>query len=135
MNIKSLLVFLTIFTFAPLAHAASSVHIDPAGVCGILGSNFLANAEDVVLTEDTAINDTKSRAKVRTLKCEADLPTLPPAGTAVNYDKGNTNLLCGIVTDTTTNPVTILETDRWHENISATGHATLECVYLMPASQ
>ena len=85
-----------------------AIHIDLA-TCGILNGDggFALASGNVVITSSGNAN----------LKCSTT-GVANSTGSAVNWNNANTGLLCG---------TTAGATDQWHETVSASGNATLQC--------
>ena len=87
----------------------AAIHINDFG-CGLFdgdGGFVAASSSQTVITSSGNEN----------LKCQVK-DVANSTGKAVRYDFASTGLLCGTFTGVT---------DQWHETVSASGNATLQC--------
>ena len=101
--------FLLISWSASKTTGNGAIHISGFS-CGMLdgdGGGELASGSSVVITPSGNAN----------FKCSAD-GVANSTGSAVKWNNANTGLLCG---------TTVGLTDQWHETVSASGNATLQC--------
>ena len=104
--------------FATLAGTALA---EPAVVISGTGCGLPDGTGGIVFTTDTKLIATNNGNGNANLLCKAKDVPAPPKG-AVDYNYDNTGFLCAIIYGTT-----LVVTDRWHANVSASGNATLTC--------
>ena len=107
-----LLAAAVVLSSASNAQAQAEVFID------FYGCNLLDGNGGFVFTSDTHVVITNNPNGNVKLTCRATV-TPSVSGTAVQYNFDSTANLCGAI---------VCNTNRWHETVSASGQATLQCM-------